>query len=256
MLDFYLLYILIFFLGASFASFLSVFHERGISMGRSFCNNCKRQLFFFELIPVVSYLFLRGKCRKCKFSIPAKYFVGEIILGIWFVVTFSQTLFPLFFVLGSIFYLLSLEDIDSMEVSSRYVHLFFAVGILISLINFYLTQNYYELLFPILIFSPFWIIYFVNKNAIGEADPYVYTALGISFGTQFSISLFMYSVWLGTLYGVFYLLFVNKKIEKGVRIPFLPIIFLSTLLLLIFNYHFIQIKDILVLNEAFSLYSN
>lgn len=264
-LENYLLLALIFLLGASIASFISVYVERGgedkffSKKNRSICKNCLRKLNFFELIPVFSYIFLRGKCRTCKTEIPKRLFVGELILGLWFLFAFiyffySQSEYIFFVTLlswlfGSVFFVLVLEDIDNMEVSQKYLHIFAAIGILMALVNFNLAGNIYEILLPLLIFSPFWIIYFINHNWIGEADPYIFTALGLFFGTQFSISLFLYSVWFGAIYGIFYLLMVNKKIERNVAIPFIPIIFFSTLFIIIFNYHIIQISDILFVNE-------
>jgi prepilin signal peptidase PulO-like enzyme (type II secretory pathway) len=261
----YLLLALVFLLGASIASFISVYVERGdqdkffSKKNRSICKNCLRKLNYFELIPVFSYIFLRGKCRTCKTEIPRKLFLGELLLGVWFASTFiyfiptHSILFyaevALSWLLGSIFFLLVLEDLENMEVSQKYLHIFAAIGILMALVNFNLAGNIYEILLPLLIFSPFWIIYFINHDWIGEADPYIFTALGLFFGTQFSISLFLYSVWFGAIYGIFYLLFINKKFERNIAIPFIPIIFFSTLFIIIFNYHIIQISDILFVNE-------
>ncbi len=255
----YFIYFLIFMLGASLASFISVYVERSSIWGRSMCSDCLKQLNYFELVPIFSYLFLKGKCRHCKAKIPSKLFVGEIILGAWFLASFfffqnspeATIFFILSCIFGSIFYLLALQDLEDMNVGASFVYLLFALGILGALGQYYFTGNSYELFVPLLVVSPFWIIFFINKNLIGEADPYIYSALALFYGTQFTLSLFLYSVWIGCAYGIFYLLVVHKRIERGVRIPFLPIIFLSTLLILIFNYHIIQIQDILFTYENF-----
>lgn len=265
----YFLYFLTFMLGASFASFIAVYVERlkGDNFfnlrtslkKRSMCTECKKELTTFELIPIFSYLFLRGKCKKCKTKIPIKLFVGEIFLGAWFLASFFYFLhqpggkiyFALSLIFGCFFYLISLEDLEDMQVSSRFIYTLVNLGILNALFKFYFNGNFYELFVPMLVISPFWIIYFFNKNAIGEADPYVYSALALFYGIQFSISLFLYSVWFGAAYGIFYLKFINKKFERGVRIPYLPIIFVSALFILIFNFHIIKIQDILLLNDFF-----
>jgi prepilin signal peptidase PulO-like enzyme (type II secretory pathway) len=255
------IYLLIFFLGACIASFLQVYSDRtdkrSAVFGNSMCQSCLRRLNFYELVPIVSFIFLKGRCRTCKARIPNSLFYGEIILGAWFLGSFlyAATL-PLFFLLtlfGSVFYLLVIEDLKQMQVSSRYLYFFVSLGIVIGLYRFAYTHNVYELFIPLLIFSPFWLIYFVNKNYIGEADPYIFTSLGLSFGMQFSLSLFLYSVWLGAIYGISYLYFVNKKFERNVRIPFIPIIFLASLFILIFNWNIIKITDILFLYEFYAL---
>lgn len=260
----YLLLILIFLLGASVASFIYVYLERGSrdnffsTKNRSICKKCLRKLSIFELVPVLSFLFLRGKCRTCKTEIPSKLLYGELALGSWFVSTFIYfTSVPflveiyvlLAWLFGPIFFLLVVEDIENMEVSQKFLYLLASIGILMALLKYFYTNNTNEILLPILIFSPFWIIYYINHDWIGEADPYIFTALGIFFGTQFSISLFLYSVWFGALFGVLYLVSINKKFERNVAIPFVPIIFFSTLFILIFQYHFMNISDILILNE-------
>lgn len=84
------LYIIIFIMGTVFGSFytLAVYRipkKLDIIRTHSFCPNCGHQLGFFELIPVFSYLFLGGKCKKCKQKIRPRYFVLEILSGLTFV---------------------------------------------------------------------------------------------------------------------------------------------------------------------------
>lgn len=253
----YILLFLIFILGSSFASFIFVLVERNSIRGRSYCLNCKKELKFFELIPVFSYIFLAGKCRNCKSKIPVKLFIGEIILGLWFAFSYIFYLnnmgeiifFILSCLLGSIFFYLCIQDINNMEVESRPVFLMVAIGIFSAILNFYYYNNIYELFVPLLIISPFWIIYFINKRYIGSADPYIFSALALFFGIQFTISLFLYSVWFGAIYGILYSFFILKKLERGIAIPFLPIIFSASLFILVFNFHIINLADILFLYE-------
>ena len=59
------------FLGALWGSFANVCIYRlplrgGVVKGRSFCPKCKKKIFWYENIPVLSYLTLSGKCSKCK----------------------------------------------------------------------------------------------------------------------------------------------------------------------------------------------
>lgn len=84
------LYVIIFIMGTLFGSFytLAVYRiPKGIDIVKthSFCPNCGHKLGFFELIPVWSYLFLGGKCKKCKQKIRPRYFILEILSGLVFV---------------------------------------------------------------------------------------------------------------------------------------------------------------------------
>jgi leader peptidase (prepilin peptidase)/N-methyltransferase len=53
---------------------------------RSFCPSCEKTISWYDNIPVVSYLLLRGKCRHCRYAIPFRYFLVEILCGIMYFV--------------------------------------------------------------------------------------------------------------------------------------------------------------------------
>lgn len=85
-----ILYILIFCIGTLFGSFftLAVYRiplGKDITHERSFCPNCNHKLQFLDLIPILSYIFLGGKCRYCKQKIRPRYFLLELMSGIVFV---------------------------------------------------------------------------------------------------------------------------------------------------------------------------
>lgn len=82
-------YILIFIIGTLFGSFstLAIYrlplHE-DITHKRSFCPNCNHKLSFWDMIPILSYIFLGGKCRYCKQKIRIRYLLLEIFTGMIF----------------------------------------------------------------------------------------------------------------------------------------------------------------------------
>ena len=82
-----------FVLGACMGSFInaSVFRlasKQDIVKDRSKCPKCLYQLKWFDLIPIISYSTLKGKCRSCKKSIPYQYLLAEIISGSIFLLTY------------------------------------------------------------------------------------------------------------------------------------------------------------------------
>lgn len=86
----FILYILIFCIGTLFGSFftLAVYRiplGKDITHERSFCPNCNHRLGFLDLIPILSYICLGGKCRYCKQKIRPRYFLLEIMSGVVFV---------------------------------------------------------------------------------------------------------------------------------------------------------------------------
>lgn len=83
-------YVIIFILGLALGSFLNSWiwrnHENvRISKGRSICPNCRRQLKWYENVPVVSFLLLGGNCRTCKHIIPKHFVWVELITALIFV---------------------------------------------------------------------------------------------------------------------------------------------------------------------------
>ncbi len=88
--------ILGFLVGTVIGSFISASSERIIKgqsvRGRSYCLQCKKTLKWYDLFPVFSFLFLRGKCRYCKKQIPLESLYVEVILGIATALLFTFSL--------------------------------------------------------------------------------------------------------------------------------------------------------------------
>lgn len=81
-----MIYALIFITGLMFGSFFSLATYRiplgkDITHERSFCPKCDHKLGFWDMIPVLSYLFLKGKCRYCSAKIGVRYILLELITG-------------------------------------------------------------------------------------------------------------------------------------------------------------------------------
>ncbi|MDR1232899.1 MAG: prepilin peptidase, partial [Puniceicoccales bacterium] len=119
-----MLSIFIFVLGACVGSFLNVCIYRipqgeSIVFPRSRCK-CGAQIPWFLNIPLLSWLFLRGRAYCCGHNIPARYFVVEILTAILFVMVFAISDSPSNFIIGSGFCSLLLAiafiDMDTMEI--------------------------------------------------------------------------------------------------------------------------------------------
>lgn len=115
----------LFILGAVIGSFLNVVILRtplkqSIIVNRSHCMSCGKQLRNIDLIPILSYLFLRGKCRFCKARISPRYWIVELLTAVMYVLSlyvlgftvklaFALILFPVLTALSGI-------DIDTMNI--------------------------------------------------------------------------------------------------------------------------------------------
>src|SRR5690348_5641715 len=87
-----LLFVFLFFFGSAIGSFLNALIDRIprgeiFTRGRSHCDSCNHTLRWYDLIPVFSFLFLRGKCRYCKKSIGFQALVMELLTGALFLAT-------------------------------------------------------------------------------------------------------------------------------------------------------------------------
>ncbi len=92
--------IILFILGLSVGSFLNVVIDRlprgeSIICGRSHCDKCKKILAWYDLIPLLSFIHLQGKCRYCKYSLSYQYPIVELITGISFAFIASNFTFDI-----------------------------------------------------------------------------------------------------------------------------------------------------------------
>lgn len=83
----FLLYLLIFIIGTMAGSFINTLTCRmamklPVFRGRAFCPNCGRPLAFYDMVPLISYLWLGRRCRKCKAPIALRYFLTELAGGL------------------------------------------------------------------------------------------------------------------------------------------------------------------------------
>lgn len=123
--------VLLFIFGTIFGSFINcqayrIVHQEKWWTGRSHCATCNHPLNGLDLIPILSYLFLHGKCRYCGEKISPRYMLTELWMGIAFVGLFlsnSNTNMELLRDLGLTCVLLgiSLVDWETMEIPDGYI---------------------------------------------------------------------------------------------------------------------------------------
>lgn len=89
----YLIAFTLFITGLFVGSFLNVVIDRTprketIVKGRSYCEFCKKELTWYDLIPLLSFIFLKGECRYCHKKLSLYYPVTELVTGVLFVLTY------------------------------------------------------------------------------------------------------------------------------------------------------------------------
>ena len=204
-----MLSILYFFLGTSLGSFIGLicdrFPEKSIIFPRSHCNQCGHPLRFFEMIPILSQLFLRFKCRLCQSSIPYRYLFLELFCGGILLLYFYNYLdFGRTYLL---FFSLCLTIFDLKNKS--YPLLIWILGTLplLCLGNHYLTFSLG-----------------ISLAVLGEGD-FLYLA---SVSLIFPFSKILIAIELACSFGLMYFL-VRKNPNETVA--FVPFLFISVLIL-------------------------
>ena len=212
-----MLSILYFFLGTSLGSFIGLicdrFPEKSIIFPRSHCNQCGHPLRFFEMIPILSQLFLRFKCRLCQSSIPYRYLFLELFCGGILLLYFYNYLdFGRTYLL---FFSLCLTIFDLKNKS--YPLLIWILGTLplLCLGNHYLT---FSLGISLAVLS------YIKRLNIGEGD-FLYLA---SVSLIFPFSKILIAIELACSFGLMYFL-VRKNPNETVA--FVPILFMIVIII-------------------------
>lgn len=250
----YIFWIIIFLFGTFLGSFIAVIVNRyntGLSFlkGRSVCFSCNAELQKKDLVPIFSFLFLKGKCRYCHSKIPKEVFITEILMGIlsvlaalksgFFVSDFSSIILNSGFIIHFFQYLLlvavfgsilliSVYDIKHFIIPDSFLISFFIFSFLylsffLSLnLSLLLTTNYIllSLVSGIILAIPFLLIFLISRGTwFGFGDVKYITALGFFLGFIQGISAVILAFWIGAAFSLLALLL--KKIVPRINLPLL-----------------------------------
>jgi len=257
-------------LGAIMGSFLNVLVLRlgtGLGIGkRSFCFSCSRQLSWYELIPLVSFALLRGKCASCKSAISFRYPLVELVTGLSFFFLFSKTgvTFLGAYVAVLLFVLLAIAvyDIHHKIIPDQFVYLFAALSFfsVLNFENWNLFGNWKleignlisveNLLAGPLLFLPFAFLWVMSRGRyMGLGDAKLALGIGWALGLSSGFAALLIAFWLGALCGIVLVacthilhLFGKKKgLTMKSEIPFAPFLVMGTFLAFYFD---IALSDI------------
>ncbi len=219
--------------------------NKGVVSGRSFCPKCKKLITWKDNIPVISFLFLNGKCRNCKKKISPQYIITELITIIYFL--FVYYLFGisittlLFFVLGLSFVIIFFIDLKHYIIPNVLTFSLMIIGFLKSFdpnLNPIFPNFINSLIGGIFGYLIIWsIIYFYkqirNKEGMGLGDAKLLSAIGFWFGwISIPFVIFLSSI-IALLFVIPSLIKKSKKLSS--QIPFGPYIIIGTLIYLIFE---------------------
>lgn len=256
-------YTIVFLLGAVIGSFLNVCIYRipaGLSIvkPRSRCGDCGKTLEAVDLVPLFSWVFLRGKCRHCGAKIAARYPLVEALEGILFVMVLSHFgiswMTPIMWLFTAILTVVFFIDLDHQIIPNKVVIFGLIAGLLpavyhwISTFNGVTSFNRYPLYFSTAFFEPFLgaavpfalmlamallSLIFFKRTALGMGDVKLYAVIGIFLGWQHALMSLWFAFFFGGLFGIIWIFMLKK--DKAAMIPFAPFIVIGSLLTMLYG---------------------
>jgi leader peptidase (prepilin peptidase)/N-methyltransferase len=240
-----LFFILLFFiLGTAIGSFLNVIayrsvHGGSVFSGSSRCPHCKKKLLAGDLVPIASFILLRGRCRYCKKSISTQYPIVETTTGVVFAFTAYywlqnvssisfvdiQQLVYLLFVVGVLLVLFVTDIKDGLLPNSIVLPAIFIVFLYKFLLLFTTSispQSFaFDLLAAFIAALVFFTISYVSKErAMGGGDAKLVFLIGLAVGWP-AILVALFTAFLTGAFVAVMLIIIGKK-RFGQTVPFGP----------------------------------
>ena len=242
-----------FIFGAAFGSFLNVLilrlpSNKSVVSPRSTCPKCNHLIFWYHNIPILSYVFLKGKCAYCNEKISMQYAIVEIISGLITLALFIKFSFTLTLIYALIFFytLIVLSFIDfKYKAVPDYL-------LLIALVfSFFLTTNDLVDAFKnaFIVAGAFVLLNFVvtfyiqnikwrilkddslkTQEAMGEGDIPILAVLGVVLGLKGALI----AIFLSALFAIIPSLYFSIK-KKDIQTPFIPYLVLGFIVEYFFN---------------------
>lgn len=215
--------------GAIIGSFLNVvlyrFNTgRGLG-GRSKCSACKRILTVRDLVPIFSWIFLKGKCRSCESKISVQYVMVEIFTAVLFLFVYLKNAAllesaPLVFtvitiismIMMCLLVLITVYDLKHKIIPNEFSYSFAAVTFLLIFLNF--NEKTSEIYFGIpmnfdgfimlvsgiLVAFPFYFLWLVSDGKwMGLGDGKLALGIGWLLGVKYGFSAIVFAFWIGAI---------------------------------------------------------
>lgn len=248
----------VFLLGTAVGSFINVYVLRTLAgedyvRGRSRCDTCRRPLVWYEMVPLLSFLALRGRCRTCQAEIDVMHPVVELLTGALFVwwwligAAFFQlsqqpldVIQPVFWLgVGLLLLLITVIDLRAMIIPDWTILTLagWALGyrMLLSALGVYRQADLAMSLFGAQLVMGFFLLLWLltRKRGLGFGDVKLVFPLGLLVGwPKVLVSTFLAFI-LGAVVGV--LLILSGRAKFGRPLPFGPFLVAGTVLALLWG---------------------
>lgn len=234
------LYIGFFVLGSVFGSFYNVLGLRipkneSIIFPNSHCPKCNKELKWYELIPIFSFLMLKGKCSNCKEKISLLYPLNELFCGILFMISYYSFGFSLELIisltLSSLLVLVIASDLTYMIIPDRFTIVVSLIIVLVKLVSVGVFDTLVSIGYGILSFGLMFFImkvgsFIFKKECLGGGDIKLMFVVGLVLDPLLSLLVIVIASFIALPPSLF-AYFKNKES----MIPFGPFIVLGLLIL-------------------------
>jgi len=251
-------YIMFFIIGTCFGSFynlcgLRIPKGKSINKPNSHCDNCNHSLKWYELIPIFSYIFLKGKCKNCKTKLSLLYPFTEIATGLLFLVSFHSFGFSLDLIISltlvSTFILIIVSDLNYLLIPDRFIIIPSIIIFIVSIINIGIVDSLIQLGYGIISFIIMYIIMLLGnklfgKESLGGADIKLMFLVGLVLNPMLSIIVIFLASFIALPVSM-YLLFKNKEHV----VPYGPFLMIGLLIV-----YFLKMDIIEIFNHVLDLF--
>jgi len=232
-------YLIFFIFGLCVGSFLNVVINRletgeSFVRGRSRCPKCQTTLAWFDLIPLASFFFLRGKCRRCDQKISWQYPLVELTAGLLFVYLayyFSNLDLFYYLVIVSFLIVIFVYDLKHYLIPDSVVYPAILISLAFVLIK---SPSFWPIVYSLFGAAFFGLIVLISREKwMGAGDIKLAILMGLILGWPNILVALMLAFISGAIVGIFLIISKKKRIKS--EVPFAPFLCLTTLITLIYG---------------------
>ncbi len=240
--------VLFFFIfGTIIGSFLNVVlcrYNTGLSVvrGRSRCFSCNKILASYELVPLLSFIVQRGKCRTCHTPFSLQYFLLELVTGILFALiayTQGMSLYGgfssenvwgvVYMMLASLMVIIAAYDMRHKIIPLAWNVSLALIASCVAIWNYmYSTHSILDLAAGLIVAAPIVVLHAVSRGRwIGLADAILFFSVGSILGFVQGVHAFAYAFWIGAAVAVILTRILPVRYTFKSEIPFGPFIVIA-----------------------------
>lgn len=211
--------------------------KQSISYPPSHCPKCDTKLKPLDLIPVLSYLFLKGKCRYCGEKISPRYPIVELFNALLYLLFYYKYGLSFMFIkyafLSSFLIVVSFIDLELQIIPDRLIAFALIVGVVFNIIYEFKLSLLNGILGLIIGGGLFLLIAIVTRGAMGGGDIKLMGVLGFVLGWRYILMITLLSFIIGAFISIFLLAFKVKGRKDF--IPFGPFISIAAFITMLYG---------------------